>query len=147
MKSHSKIKMALALTVLTLGFCFGPQALEALSYTSADHIERAAKDTTRLLERYERSGDSREIRNWFRSCPSEAPRFQMFVTLGEWALHNKAGFVKIAEELPEPDRHDFLELLRESLSQSALWDKFKVAFQSEKSPVFKHLFLVKQNKH
>lgn len=111
------------------------RGLEAWDYANSDGITRAGIDTSRVIARYERSGDATEIRAWIVNTPGAALTTQSDMTIGRWAPENPAKFAEIIEGMTEQERDVFFEHFFSSLSQSGL-DKARFAepFRPHNSP-------------
>lgn len=128
-----KVKWALLAALLV---CITPlltHVFNTWQYTSSDSIEKARIDTEHILTRFKKTRNADEVNAWLMHGPTEAPRTQINITLGQWALQNRNDFVNIIEDLPAKQRAKFIELFCNSLNQTSLGMEFKATFKANKS--------------
>lgn len=102
-------KIALLILVASAGFFGVLRAVDAWHYATSDSIQQSQIDTERILARFERSGDSTELRRWITDGPTEAPGTQRNLTLGAWAQKSPEKFARVLEGLNSKQRAIFIE--------------------------------------
>jgi hypothetical protein len=100
-----------------------------------DSISIAARDTDRLLRKYERGKDPKEIRAWLLDYHGEAPGQQVMYSFVDWAISNPDGFIAITDGFTDDEQKIFVERLSDAIYQGSSVDEFKNAFKGRQSKV------------
>jgi len=104
----------------------GPQLLALAEKTS---------DTDRLLRKYERVKDPKEIRAWLMAYHGEAPGQQVMYSFVDWAISNPDGFIAITDGFTDGEQKIFVEGFSDAIYQSSREREFKNAFKGRQTKV------------
>src|SRR5262245_41886977 len=110
-------------------FCMATSLLFLCSCAKPDSISIAARDTDRLLRKYERVKDPKEIRAWLTAYHGEADGQQVMYSFADWAISNPEGFIAITDGFTDGERKSFAEGFSDAINQSSSVEEFKNAFK------------------